>query len=196
MSIAIASSLRLATPSVSTSPKVQRRMRIPQTPPDPPIPKPTDFLENAMERYGKATYNFAYRLTGNEADARDLTQEAFIHAYRARLAFESKTPVLSWLYRIVTLLHRNQLRKQKGRFQDGCGPSAPGGPLAKALSQLPSDQRQAIVLADIEDYSYQDIADIMGCSTETVRSLVRRARALLRRLVVRAPQPAASTEQP
>ena len=71
-----------------------------------------------MEQYGKATYNFAYRLTGNEADARDLTQEAFIRVYRAWRSFQPGTSFLSWIYRIVTNLHRDELRRQKGRFQE------------------------------------------------------------------------------
>ena len=53
-------------------------MGVPRKPSEPPTPEATEFLEQAMQQYGKATYNFAYRLTGNEADARDLTQDAFI----------------------------------------------------------------------------------------------------------------------
>jgi RNA polymerase sigma-70 factor (ECF subfamily) len=63
-----------------------------------------------------------------------------------------------------------------------------GEPLSKALAQLSPEQRQVVVLADIEEYSYQEIADIMGCSIGTVRSRLHRARALLRRLVTRAQQ--------
>ncbi len=63
-----------------------------------------------------------------------------------------------------------------------------GEPLSQALEQLSPEQRQVVVLADIEEYSYQEIADIMGCSIGTVRSRLHRARALLRRLVTRAQQ--------
>ena len=59
-------------------------------------------------------------------------------------------------------------------------------PVARSLQRLSSDQRTVLVLADIEEYSYQEIADVMGCSIGTVRSRLHRARGLLRRLVERA----------
>jgi RNA polymerase sigma-70 factor (ECF subfamily) len=190
-------------------------MGVPRRAVDPPSPEGTAFLERAMEQYGKAAYNFAYRLTGNEADARDLTQEAFIRVYRAWRSFQPGTSFLSWIYRILTNLHRDELRRRKGRFQEeipednapqdyaGSKPLATdpieeymagqlGGPIAKALAELSPEQRQVIVLADIEEYSYQEIADIMGCSIGTVRSRLHRARALLRRLVIREQQQGSS----
>jgi len=159
-----------------------------------------------MEQYGKATYNFAYRLTRNDSDAADLTQEAFIRVYRAWRSFVPGTSFLSWIYRIVTNLYRDELRRQKGRYQEEIpednAPQAFGGsrplavepideyverqmsePVAKALEALTPDQRAVLVLADIEEYSYQEIAEIVGCSIGTVRSRLHRARNQLRRLV-------------
>ena len=178
---------------------------------EPPSPDKDAFLEQAIQQYGKATYNFAYRLTRNEADASDLTQDAFIRVYRAWKSFVPGTSFLSWVYRIVTNLYRDELRRKKGRFQEEIpednAPQEFGGerplavspideyvegqlsePLSRALEMLSPDQRQVVVLADIEEYSYQEIAEIMGCSIGTVRSRLHRARALLRRLLLRQQQ--------
>ena len=179
---------------------------MPRKPQEPPSEEQAAFVERAIEQYGKATYNFAYRLTGNEADARDLTQDAFIRVYRAWKSFQPGTSFLSWVYRIVTNLHRDELRRRKGRFQEEIpednAPQEFGGqrplavdpieeyverqlsePMSQSLRKLSPDQRQVIILADIEEYSYQEIADVMGCSIGTVRSRLHRARALLRRLI-------------
>jgi len=178
---------------------------------EPPRADQAAFLERAMQQYGKATYNFAYRLTGNEPDARDLTQDAFVRVYKAWRSFQPGTSFLSWIYRIVTNLYRDELRRRKGRYQEEIpednAPQAYGGqrplavtpiddyverqlsePLSRALALLSPDQRQVIVLADIEEYSYQEIAEIMGCSIGTVRSRLHRARALLRRMIERGKQ--------
>ncbi|HUY41144.1 MAG TPA: sigma-70 family RNA polymerase sigma factor [Candidatus Dormibacteraeota bacterium] len=181
-------------------------MAAPRKPVQPPSAEQRAFLERAMEQYGKATYNFAYRLTRNDSDAADLTQEAFIRVYRAWRSFVPGTSFLSWIYRIVTNLYRDELRRQKGRYQEEIpednAPQAFGGsrplavepideyverqmsePVAKALEALTPDQRAVLVLADIEEYSYQEIAEIVGCSIGTVRSRLHRARNQLRRLV-------------
>ncbi len=171
-------------------------------------PDQTAFLERAMEQYGKSTYNFAFRLTQNDADARDLTQEAFIRVYKAWQSFKPGTSFLSWIYRIVTNLHRDELRRRKGRYQEeipedneiqefaGSRPLAVAPideyvdaqlsePLSKALEELGVEQRQIVMLADVEDCSYQEIADIVGCTVGTVRSRLHRARGQLRKLVTR-----------
>ena len=186
-------------------------MGVMRKPAEPPSEEQAAFLERAVDQYGKATYNFAYRLTRNEADARDLTQDAFIRVYRAWRSFVPGTSFLSWVYRIVTNLYRDELRRKKGRFQEeipednapqefrGERPLAVNPiedyvegqlsePLARSLGMLSADQRQVVILADIEEYSYQEIAEIMGCSIGTVRSRLHRARALLRRLLQRAQQ--------
>ena len=168
----------------------------------------TAFLERAINEYGKATYNYAYRLTQNEADARDLTQEAFIRVYRAWRSFKPGTSFLSWIYRIVTNLHRDELRRRKGRYQEeipedhelqeygGGRPLAVepieeyvesqlSEPVSKALADLATEQRQIVLLADVEGYSYQEIAEIAGCTVGTVRSRLHRARGQLRGLLTR-----------
>lgn len=166
------------------------------------------FLERAIEQYGKATYNFAYRLTRNDADASDLTQEAFIRVFKAWKSFKPGTSFLSWIYRIVTNLHRDELRRRKGRYQEEIPednePQHVGGigslaiqpieeyveghlsePVSKALAGLTPEQREIVLLADIEGCSYQEISQIVGCSVGTVRSRLHRARGQLRNLVTR-----------
>ncbi len=181
-------------------------MAAPRKPFEPPTPEQTAFLERAIEQHGKATYNFALRLTHNDADARDLTQEAFIRVYRAWRSFQPGTSFVSWIYRIVTNLYRDELRRRKGRYQEeipednapqefsGARPLAVepiedlvesqfSETMSKALEALSPDQRQVVVLADVEEYSYQEIAEIVGCSIGTVRSRLHRARQQLRKLV-------------
>ncbi len=172
-----------------------------------PLREQVVFVEEAMTKYGRQTYNYAYRLTSNEADARDLTQDAFIRVFRAWQSFRPGTSFLAWIYRIVTNLHRDELRRRKGVFiqplpEDNQPQEAPKAtsahdPIAamheqqlspvmdKAMRQLTAEQRTVVILADVEEYSYQEIAETVGCSIGTVRSRLHRARSQLRRLVQR-----------
>jgi len=174
---------------------------------EPPTEDQSAFLEHAMATYGRQTYNYAYRLTGNEPDARDLTQEAFIRVFRAWRSFQPGTSFLSWIYRIVTNLHRDELRKRKGVFlqelpDDNMPHELPkdvgqhdpiaamherqlSSDIEQALRALTPDQRAVVLLADVEERSYQEIADIMACSIGTVRSRLHRARLQLRKLIPR-----------
>ena len=126
--------------------------------------------------------------------------------FRAWRSFREGTSFLSWIYRIVTNLYRDELRRRKGVFTqplpDDAQPQERAlerahDPIAaiherqlslamdRALRSLTPDQRAVVVLADVEEYSYQDIADIIGCSIGTVRSRLHRARAQLRKSVLR-----------
>ncbi|TAM57735.1 sigma-70 family RNA polymerase sigma factor [bacterium] len=181
----------------------------PRKPLEPATPEQREFLEKAMTDYGRAAYSFAYRLTGNEPDASDLTQDAFIRVFRAWRSFQPGTSFLSWIYRIITNLYRDELRRRKGVFHQelpednapqeygGAKPLAIdpiesymetqlGEPLSVALAQLSPDQRHVLILADIEELSYQEIAQIVGCSIGTVRSRLHRARNQLKRLMLKA----------
>lgn len=155
------------------------------------------FLERAIEQYGKATYNFAYRLTRNDADANDLTQEAFIRVFRAWQSFKPGTSFLSWIYRIVTNLYRDELRRRKVRcYQEERRERAVAPvdeyveaqlsePISKALSGLTPVQRRIVLLADVDGCSYREIGQLVGCTVGTVRSRLHRARGHLRELVNR-----------
>ncbi|HZT34693.1 MAG TPA: sigma-70 family RNA polymerase sigma factor, partial [Nitrososphaera sp.] len=118
-------------------------MGAPRKPLEPASPEQTAFLQQAMEQYGKATYNFAYRLTQNEPDARDLTQEAFLRVYRAWRSFVPGTSFLSWIYRIVTNLYRDELRRRKGRYEE----EIPEDNTPQALGG-----QQSLAVTPIEDY--------------------------------------------
>jgi RNA polymerase sigma-70 factor (ECF subfamily) len=155
------------------------------------------FLERAIEQYGRATYKFAYGLTGNDADASDLTQEAFIRVFRAWQSFKPGTSFLSWIYRIETNLYRDELRRRKGRVFRGAVPEravAPiedyveahlSEPVSIALAGLTQAQRKIVLLADVDGYSYREIGLIVGCTVGSVRSRLHRARGLLRKLLNR-----------
>jgi len=173
-----------------------------------PLAEQRAFLEESMSRYGKAVYTYAYRLTGSESDARDLAQEAFIRVFRAWRSFRPGSSFLAWIFRILTNLHRDELRKRKGRYLEelpdeqtrprrGSNTTFSVTPieeyhaqqldahLEEALAELSPEQRQVVVLADIEEYQYQEIAEIVGCSIGTVRSRLHRSRALLRQALQR-----------
>jgi RNA polymerase sigma-70 factor (ECF subfamily) len=168
----------------------------------------TDGFDQYVRRYHRQAYNIAYRMAGNHADAEDITQEAFIRAFRFFDRYNRSLPFENWLYRIISNVFVDEVRKRpKARLQSLDQPlsvhstsgevtleipdsttnperlsqaSAIDEPLQRALDALPADFRQAVVLADIEGMSYEEIAESMGCSLGTVRSRLHRGRKLMR----------------
>jgi RNA polymerase sigma-70 factor (ECF subfamily) len=150
-------------------------------------------------------YSAAFRLTRNAADAEDLIQETFLRAYRAFHQFEPGTNLKAWLYRILTNTFINSYRKKQREPQtvsdeeledwylyskmteEGMEPSAeaavleslPDEDVQEALSSLPEQFRMAVLLADVEGFSYKEIAEIMGVPIGTVMSRLHRGRKAL-----------------
>lgn len=163
-------------------------------------------FDRLVERYHKQAYNIAYRMTGNHADAEDLAQEAFIRAFRFFAQYKRELPFDSWLYKIMSNVFVDMLRRRpKAHIRSLDQPIATedgealleiadtsDGPedqvlsremdsrVQTALNSIPEDFRLAVIYADIEGLSYEEIADAMSCSIGTVRSRLHRGRKLLR----------------
>ena len=132
-------------------------------------------------------------MTRNAHDAEDLVQETFLRAYRGFHRFEAGTNIRAWLF---TILHRvrTDAFRQAGRSprtveMTGQGPSMPppqdalasgGEVLERALAGLPEAYREAVILRDVEDLSYDEIARALEIPIGTVMSRIHRGRGLLR----------------
>jgi len=161
--------------------------------------------EAIVQRYARHVYNIAYRMAGNEADARDLVQEAFLRVYRALRRVEPDAPLERWLYRIVSNLHIDLLRKRpRTRVESLDAPvetargevsreiadleSSPeaildreqlDAAIQRALGTLPQELRLVVVLSDIEGLAYEEIAAMLRIPLGTVKSRLHRARQAL-----------------
>jgi RNA polymerase sigma-70 factor (ECF subfamily) len=168
--------------------------------------------EEVVRDHGTRVYRLAYRLTGNAHDAEDLTQDVFVRVFRS-LADYTPGTFEGWLHRITTNLFLDRMRRQqKIRFD-----ALPDDPerlagreaspeavyaeshldadIEGALAALPPDFRAAVVLCDIEQLSYEEIAQTLGVKLGTVRSRISRGRAMLRQtLADRAPRSSPSPE--
>jgi RNA polymerase sigma-70 factor (ECF subfamily) len=154
-----------------------------------------------------ALYGSALRLCRNEGDAEDLVQETLLRAYRFFDTFEAGTNCKAWLFRILTNTFRNGYRENE-REQEildevessdaNLGQFVSAGPrdtesallghmvskdVEQALATIPAEFRLAVVLADLEDFSYKEIADIMECPAGTVMSRLFRGRKMLQKLL-------------
>jgi len=155
--------------------------------------------EQIVTEHSARVYRLAYRLTGNQHDAEDLTQETFVRVFRALSSYTPGT-FEGWLHRITTNLFLDQVRRRNRIRMDPLGDDAETVPGAvglgtpergfehanldhdvqRALDALPPEFRAAVVLCDIEGLSYEEIAVTLGIKLGTVRSRIHRGRALLR----------------
>ena len=167
------------------------------------------FQEQALP-FMDQLYGAAMRMTRNPADAADLVQETFVKAFAAFEQFQQGTNLKAWLYRILTNTFINVYRKKQRDpyqgtideledWQMGGAESAtstgtrsaeaeaidrmPASAVKDALQSIPEDFRLAVYFADVEGFSYQEIADIMKSPVGTVMSRLHRGRRLLRELL-------------
>lgn len=167
------------------------------------------FVEQAMPLID-SLYGHAMNLTRNPADAHDLVQETYLKAFGAFDSFEQGTNIKAWLHRILKNTFINAYRKKQNQPFEGAleeledwqlgdaesrtatsGRSAeaesidhlPSSVVKDALQSIPEEFRMAVFLADVEGYSYQEIADIMETPTGTVMSRLHRGRRLLREML-------------
>jgi RNA polymerase sigma factor (sigma-70 family) len=168
--------------------------------------------EDIVHTHSARVYRLAYRLTGNPHDAEDLTQEVFVRVFRSLSSYTPGT-FEGWLHRITTNLFLDSARrKQRIRFEglaDEMAHRLPGSEptpaqafddshldddVQAALKALPPEYRAAVVLCDIEGFSYEEIAATLGVKLGTVRSRIHRGRAQLRAaLEHRRPGPVAAS---
>jgi RNA polymerase sigma-70 factor (ECF subfamily) len=170
----------------------------------------TAFAAEAMQ-YAPQLYSAAMRMTRNAADAEDLVQETYLKAYRSYASFEEGTNLRAWLFRILTNTFINTYRAKQRRPQETdfgdvedlylykrigdvqqASRSAEDqlfdlftdDEVKSALEDLPENFRLPVLLADVEDFSYKEIAEILDIPIGTVMSRLHRGRkAMQKRLV-------------
>jgi len=169
--------------------------------------------EEIVSTHSGRVYRLAYRLTGNQHDAEDLTQEVFVRVFRSLSTYTPGT-FEGWLHRITTNLFLDMVRRrQRIRFDSlpednnrvaGSEPSPEQAysdthldpDVQAALDALPTDFRVAVVLCDIEGLTYEEIAATLGIKLGTVRSRIHRGRLALREaLAHRRPVPGFATPE-
>jgi RNA polymerase sigma-70 factor (ECF subfamily) len=166
-------------------------------------------FEELVARYQNKIYSLAYRYMGNEDDASDMAQEALVKAYRSLKGFKGDSSLSTWLYRITANVCLDELRKRKrvvhmisldepvatldgDLLEKDIADHSPTADIVyeqKELEQelqsliniLKPEHRSVIILRDVMDFTYEEIAETLNCSVGTVKSRLSRGREILRK---------------
>jgi len=164
-----------------------------------------DAFEILVNRHQTSILNLVYRLIGDRTQAKDLAQEVFLRVWQSAKSYEPKAKFTTWIYRITANLCFNELKSARRKkwfsfnrsdedgghtFEETLADSAPSAEdillqkersrqISDALQRLPENQRMALVLKRYDGLSYQEIAQIIGCSVSAVESLLVRAKRTL-----------------
>lgn len=167
-------------------------------------------FERLIEKYQHVAYNIAYRMVGNEEDAKDITQEAFIKVFKSITSFREDSSFSTWLYRIVMNTCKDELRKKKLKvvsidrdievgessvtFEIPDHTYSPEvvyekkqlhAMLSQALTDLPEQNRIVVIMRDVQGFSYEDIAECINIPVGTVKSRINRGRHMLREMITK-----------
>ena len=163
-----------------------------------------DSFNQLVLRWERQIYALAYRVIGRDEDARDVAQETFLRAYRALGGFKGEAKFSSWLYRIALNLCRDWMRRERRTpvaqapegvdLLDLATESTPaesvedlvsrkelGRAVARAMRNLPEEQRTAIILKEYQGLTFQEIADLLDCPLSTVKTRLYQGLSVLRR---------------
>ncbi len=164
-----------------------------------------DAFEILVDRHQASVLNLIYRFIGDRTQAKDLAQEVFIKVWQAAKTYRPEAKFTTWLYRITANLCFNELKSSRRRkwfsfhrsdeegeytLEETLADRAPSAEdlllekersrqISDALQSLPNNQRMALVLKRYDDLSYQEIAQVIGCSIPAVESLLVRAKKTL-----------------
>ena len=159
-------------------------------------------FEDLYRKHYRRVYSICLRMTGNMAEAEDLTQEVFIQLHRKIGSFRGEAAFTTWLHRLTVnqvLMHfrkrsvRSELTTDDGEMPDSIDPETINPEampivdrigLESAIAQLPNGYRTVFVLHDVEGYEHEEIARLLGCSAGTSKSQLHKARLKLRRLLL------------
>lgn len=154
-----------------------------------------------MEQHERRMYAVALRMCANREDAQDCLQEAMLRVYRAIGSFKGESSFSTWVYRITMNTCLDELRRRKNKqsaslddlLDEGWAPaddrSSPekhamraetARTLRQTIQELPEDMRAAVVLRDIQGYTYEEIAQILDINVGTIKSRISRGREKLR----------------
>ena len=151
-------------------------------------------LEIVYKGTFKTIYQLVYRMTGNRQDAEDITHDVYVRAYEKRVLYKKERSALStWIYRIAVNYTLNALRKRKHWNRDRIVENSAAVDslienldgmelIGELLEKINPDFKACLIMRDVEERPYEEIAEILGISIGTVRSRINRGRGQLKKL--------------
>ena len=159
-------------------------------------------FDEIYQKHYRRVYSICLRMTGNVAEAEDLTQEVFLQLHRKLKSFRGDAAFTTWLHRLTVnhvLMHfrkrrvRSELTTDDGEMPDQVDPDTINPEampivdqiaLSTAIGKLPPGYRKVFILHDVEGFEHEEIATILSCSSGTSKSQLHKARLKLRKLLL------------